>query len=142
MSVVERVKESTLSCKLLIVSLCAMIDILSGAPHFLLGLFTGVAFTTIYYSYRRWCPGLLRPMEHHDGAGQVEMSYCKVNAHSGSVDSNESMEVEMSSISNKLPSDDLDDVFTESSAFDSEGRFRVRDGVYKPHENPFAMNKI
>ena len=81
-------------------------------------------------------------MEHHDGAGQVEINYCKVNAHSGSVDSNESMEVEMSSISNKLPSDDLDDVFTESSAFDSEGRFRVRDGVYKPHENPFAMNKI
>ena len=114
-----------------------MIDVLSGAPHFLVGLFTGVIFTTLYYSYRRWCPSLCTPLGRGDG---VDTSYSEVIIHNSSADSNESIEVEMSSISTKLPSDDLDDVFTESSAFDGEGRFRVRDGVYKPYENPFVAN--
>ena len=114
-----------------------MIDV-RGAPHFLVGLFTGVVFTTLYYSYRRWCIS-----SRSDALTIEKTSYSVVTTHSGSADSadsnasNHSIEVEMSNM--KIPSDDLDDVFKEGdSAFDDAGRFRVRDGVYKPYDNPFA----
>lgn len=119
-----------------------MIDVLSGAPHFLVGLMTGVVFTTLYYSYRRWCPALLRSGS-VDAPAIEKTSYSVVTTHSGSADSADSNEsdrsIEVEMLNMKIPSDDLDDVFKEGdSAFDDAGRFRVRDGVYKPYDNPFA----
>jgi hypothetical protein len=130
--------------------LSLMEALLSGAPHFLVGILTGIGLSTAYYSYRNLCPGLLGRL---GGATSDEKMTKSTTIYSpvpvishGSSDSSDSVgsiEVEMSSLSTKLPSDDLDDVFRPGqSAFDTQGRFRVRDGQYDAYENPFANEKM